>query len=395
MNNITYIIHANIVMEDRILVNGFLQITDKKITNIGSMDNYPSIAGSEEIIDCQQRGYIIPGMIDIHVHGAVGYDFMDGDVKSYEKIAKYLASEGVTAFLATTMSCPMVEIEAAIDALALYKKEQSEAVPEMIGIHLEGPFINRSKKGAQPEEAILKPDATQFNYLYDKSNQDIKLVTFAPEEDINFEFLQTITDKNVIASIGHSDADYDMTNRAIKAGVTHATHLFNGMRGIHHRDPGVAGAVLLDEEVYVEIIPDNIHFHKDLLVMVHKLKGLARMLVITDGIRAKGMPDGIYTLGGEEVEVLDNRCIQRKTGSLAGSVLNMNEARKNVEKWLHLSMIEQTHLVSLNQATHLGIADQKGSLAVGKDADIVWLNGDGEIEKTFCLGNIAFEKYRD
>ncbi|MCH7322928.1 N-acetylglucosamine-6-phosphate deacetylase [Solibacillus sp. MA9] len=392
MDKITYITHANIVMEDRVLTNGFLQITDKKITIIDSMGNFPLLAGSEEIIDCQQQGYIIPGMIDIHVHGAVGYDFMDGDIESYEKIAKYLASEGVTAFLATTMTCPMVEIEAAIDALALYKKEQSESVPEMIGIHLEGPFINRSKKGAQPEEAILKPDATQFNNLYEKSNQDIKLVTFAPEEDINFEFLQTLTNKNVIASIGHSDADYDMTNRAIKAGVTHATHLFNGMRGIHHRDPGVVGAVLLDEEVYVEIIPDNIHFHKDLLVMVHKLKGLSRMLVITDGIRAKGMPDGIYTLGGEEVEVFDNHCIQRKTGSLAGSVLNMNEARQNVEKWLHLSMIEQTHLVSLNQATHLGIADQKGSLAVGKDADIVWLNADGEIEKTFCLGNIAFEK---
>lgn len=389
---ITYIIHANIVMEDYILSNGFLQITDKKITKIDSMINYPSPAGAEEIIDCQQQGYIIPGMIDIHVHGAVGYDFMDGDIKSYEKIAKHLASEGVTAFLATTMTCPMVEIEVAIDALALYKKEQSASVPEMIGIHLEGPFINRTKKGAQPEEAILKPDATLFNYLYVKSKQDIKLVTFAPEEDMNFEFLQTLTEKNVIASIGHSDADFDMTNSAIKAGVTHATHLFNGMRGIHHRDPGVVGAVLLDEEVYVEIIPDNIHFHKDLLIMVHKLKNLSRMLVITDGIRAKGMPDGVYTLGGEEVEVFDNRCIQRKTGSLAGSVLTMNEARQNIEKWLHLSMIEQTHLVSLNQATHLGIADQKGSLAVGKDADIVWLNADGEIEKTFCLGNIAFEK---
>lgn len=387
-----YITHANIVMEDRILANGFLQITDKKITNIDSMDKFPPLVGPEEIIDCQQRGYIIPGMIDIHVHGAVGFDFMDGDVERYEEIAKYLASEGVTAFLATTMTCPMVEIETAMDALARYKNTQPEAVPEMLGIHLEGPFINRSKKGAQPEEAILKPDASQFNDLYEKSNQTIKLVTFAPEEDINFEFLQNLTEKNIIASIGHSDADYDMTNRAIKAGVTHATHLFNGMRGIHHRDPGVTGAVLLDEDVYVEIIPDNIHFHKDLLAMVRKLKGLERMVVITDGIRAKGMPDGVYTLGGEEIEVFDNRCIQRKTGSLAGSVLNMNEARKNVEKWLQLSIIEQTQLVSLNQAIHLGIDDQKGSLAVGKDADIVWLTGDGEIEKTLCLGKIAFEK---
>lgn len=392
MNSTTYIIHANIVMEDQMIENGFLQITNKKITAIDSMTNYVPQPSSEKIIDCQGQGFIIPGMIDIHVHGAVGHDFMDGKAESYSQIAKYLASEGVTSFLATTMSCPMAEIEQAIDALAIYKNSQPEAVAEMIGIHLEGPFINPSKKGAQPEEAILKPDAAQFNYLYEKSNQDIKLVTFAPEEDVNFDFLQTLVEKNVIASIGHSDADYEMTNRAIESGVTHATHLFNGMRGLHHRDPGVVGAVLMDERVSVEIIPDNIHFHKDLLKMVQKLKGLSRMLVITDGMRAKGMPDGIYTLGGEEVEVYNNRCVQRKSGSLAGSVLNMNDARQNVEKWLQLSMIEQTHLVSFNQATRLGLANQKGSLAVGKDADLVWLNSNGEIEKTFCLGTIAFEK---
>lgn len=395
MSKTTWIIHANIVMENSIVANGFLQITDKKITGIGQMENCPLLSGAEKIIDCQQQGYIIPGMIDIHIHGAVGCDFMDGDVLSYAKIAKYLASEGVTSFLATTMTCPMSEIEAAIEALASYQKDQPEAVANMVGIHLEGPFINRSKKGAQPEEAILKPSATQFNHLYELSNQSINLVTFAPEEDVDFELLQTLKSRGVIASIGHSDATYDRTINAIKAGVTHATHLFNGMRGIHHRDPGVAGAVLLEDDVYVEIIPDNIHFHKDLLLMVQKLKGLKRMLVITDGIRAKGMPDGIYTLGGEEIEVFDNRCIQRKTGSLAGSVLNMNTARQNVEEWLRLSIIEQTQLVSLNQAIHLGMSDYKGSLSVGKDADIVWLNNEGEIEKTICLGIVAFEKNRD
>ncbi len=392
MNKTTWIIHANIVMENAVVTNGFLQIVGEKIAEIGQMKNCPPLSGAGKIIDCQQQGYIIPGMMELHVHGAVGCDFMDSDIDSYAKIAKYLASEGVTSFLATTMTCPMPEIEAAIDALASYQKDQPEAVAKMLGIHLEGPFINQAKKGAQPEEAIVKPDVKQFNQLYERSNQSISLVTFAPEEDVNFELLQTLKSKGVIASIGHSDANYEMTIRAIKAGVTHATHLFNGMRGIHHRDPGVAGAVLLEDDVYVEIIPDNIHFHKDLLWMVRKLKGLERMLVITDGIRAKGMPDGIYALGGEEVEVVDNRCIQRKTGSLAGSVLHMNTARKNIEEWLQLSIIEQTHLVSLNQAIHLGMADHKGSLAVGKDADIVWLNAEGEIEKTLCLGIVAFEK---
>ncbi|MFJ8089391.1 N-acetylglucosamine-6-phosphate deacetylase [Lysinibacillus sp. NPDC095746] len=390
--NKTWIIHANIVMEEGILTNGFLQMVDGKIAVIDEMNNCPPLTSADNIIDCQQQGYIIPGMIDIHVHGALGHDFMDGVPANYAQIAKHLASEGVTAFLATTTTCPMSEIEAAIEALAFYNKEQPTAVAEMLGIHLEGPFINRLKKGAQPEESILKPNARQFNDLYDKSNQLIRLVTFAPEEDVNFELLRALKSKDVIASIGHSDATYDMAIGAIRAGITHATHLFNGMRGIHHRDPGVVGAVLLEDEVYVELIPDNIHFHKDLLLMVRKMKGLNRMLVITDGMRAKGMPDGIYTLGGEEVEVFDNRCIQRKTGSLAGSVLTMNTARKNIEEWLTLSLIEQVRLVSLNQAIHLGVSNRKGSLAVGKDADVIWLNAEGEIEKTFCLGNLAFEK---
>ncbi|MEC1177858.1 N-acetylglucosamine-6-phosphate deacetylase [Metasolibacillus meyeri] len=388
----TWLVHANIVLEDTILLDGFLHMIDGKIAALGKMEHRPPIPVEVYVIDCKQQGYVMPGMIDIHVHGAKGHDFMDADPICYAKIAKHLASEGVTAFLATTMTCPMSQIEAAVTALAAYYQEQPQAVAQMLGIHLEGPFINHSKKGAQPETAILAPNVQQFNYLYELSKGLIRLVTFAPEKDIDFAMLAELCKKNIIASIGHSDADYDMTMQAIRAGVTHATHLFNGMRGIHHRDPGVVGAVLLADNVYVEFIPDNVHFHKDLLPLIYKMKGLERMLVITDGIRAKGMPDGVYTLGGEEVEVANNCCIQRKTGSLAGSVLNMNTARKNVEQWLALSLPEQIRLVSLNQAIHLGIADFKGSLAIGKDADVVWLNADGEVEKTFCLGKLAFEK---
>ncbi|MEE3807435.1 MULTISPECIES: N-acetylglucosamine-6-phosphate deacetylase [Lysinibacillus] len=391
MNKI-WIINANIVLENQILNNGFLEMSGGKITVIDQMDNCPSLASIENVIDCQLKGYIIPGMIDIHVHGALGHDFMDADQICYSKMAKYLASEGITAFLATTMTAPMSEIEATIEELSSYYKNQPTAVAEMLGIHLEGPFINGAKKGAQPEEYILKPNVQQFNDLYDKSQQSIRLVTFAPEEDSNFELLKELTSKGIIASIGHSDADYHTAIHALKAGITHATHLFNGMSGLHHRDPGVVGAVLLAEDVYVEVIPDNIHFHKDLLPMVYKMTGLDRLLVITDGIRAKGMPDGMYSLGGNEVEVINNQCIQRKTGSLAGSVLNMNTARKNIEEWLTLSIVEQMRLVSLNQAVHLGFDKRKGSIALGKDADVVWLNEEGEVEKTFCLGNLAFEK---
>lgn len=385
------LINANIVTEHEILQHYFMQIEDGTIIEIGTMANCPAYNEVDTVVNCEESSYVLPGMIDIHVHGAVGHDFMDGDVGRYAEIARYLPSEGVTSFLATTMTSPMPQIEKAMTALAAYNAQQV-AGAQMLGIHLEGPFINRKQKGAQPEEAIAKPDVEQFLKLQALSQQLIKIVTFAPEEDADFALLKKMQEQEVIASIGHSDATYEEARAAMRAGVTHATHLFNGMRGLHHREPGVVGAALVDDDVYVELIPDGIHFHQDLATIVKRVKGLNRMLVITDGIRAKGMPDGVYTLGGEEVLVENNRCIQRKTGSLAGSVLTMNKARQNVEKWLELSLIEQCRIVALNQAEHLGIARKKGSLSVGKDADILILDENGEIHKTICLGKIVFEK---
>lgn len=388
-----YLINATIVLEDSILYEGFIHIKEEKIESIGGMGNCPSSATADRVVDCRGKQYVIPGMIDIHVHGAAGFDFMDGKQEAFEGIALALAKEGTTSFLATTITNPVSYLSHTLKSLERYRADSNgPGAAEMIGIHLEGPFINKEQKGAQPESAIILPNANLFKEWQELSGDAIKIITYAPELDNNFELLTELKRANVIPSMGHSNASYDESIHAITHGVTHATHLFNGMKGMHHRDPGVVGAVLLQDDVHVEIIPDGIHFHPDLLKLIIKMKRLGNILAITDGMRAKGMPDGEYDLGGQQVTVRDGKCLLTSTGSLAGSIVTMNSARLNLAKWLELSIHEQIQITSSNQADRLGLSSRKGSIKTGKDADIVVLGQDGAVELTICRGAIAFER---
>lgn len=388
-----YILNARIVLPNSLLDQGFIHIQDEKINTIGKMEDCPLIGSADQVIDCHGTGDAIPGMIDIHVHGAAGYDFMDTDEVAYKEIAQAFAKEGVTSFLATTITNPLDYTRETLKRLGDYHvRENVPGRAEMLGIHLEGPFINKEQKGAQPENAIVVPDANLFKEWQEVAGNAIKICTFAPELDVTKEFLEELKKTDVLSSMGHTNATYDESIDAIANGVTHATHLFNGMKGMHHRDPGVVGAALLQDDVHVEIIPDDIHFHKDLLKLIYKMKGVERILVITDGMRAKGMPDGTYDLGGQEVHVGEGRCVLASNGSLAGSIVTMNQARLNVAKWLDLSIHEQVQITSTNQASRLGMLDRKGTLAIGKDADIVILDSDGEVELTICRGTIAYER---
>ncbi|MDI2586961.1 N-acetylglucosamine-6-phosphate deacetylase [Psychrobacillus sp. NEAU-3TGS] len=387
-----YLTNATIVLEKSVIQDGFVHIKGEKIESVGKMADCPPINNKEEVFDCTDKQYVIPGMIDIHVHGAGGYDFMDSEQETIDSIALALAEEGTTSYLATTMTNPLSRISSTLKNLASYKRNSSRAgVAEMVGIHLEGPFINKEQKGAQPEDAILPPNCKLFEEWQKLSGDAIKIVTFAPELDANFELLKKLRLAGVIPSMGHTNATYNETVQAIGQGITHATHLFNGMKGLHHRDPGVVGGALLHDEVYVEVIPDGIHFHADLLKLVVRMKGLERILVITDGMRAKGMPDGIYDLGGQNVTVRDGKCLLTSTGSLAGSIVTMNKARLNLRTWLSLTILEQIQVTSINQAKRLGLFDRKGSIQAGKDADIVILGINGEVELTICRGVIAFQ----
>ncbi|WP_342597994.1 N-acetylglucosamine-6-phosphate deacetylase [Psychrobacillus sp. FSL H8-0483] len=388
-----FLLNATIVLEDSILQQGFIHIKADKIESVGEMANCPSFSDADQVFDCTGKQYAMPGMIDIHVHGAAGYDFMDGSHEAFEGIAMALAKEGTTSFLATTITNPIEHIAVTLKSLENYCAQSSGlGVAEMLGIHLEGPFINKKQKGAQPESAIIPPNSKVFREWQELSGNTIKIITFAPELDNQFELLAELKKTGVIASMGHTNASYGETMDAIDHGVSHATHLFNGMKGMHHRDPGVVGAALLHDDVHVEIIPDGIHFHPDLLKLIVKMKGLENVLAITDGMRAKGMPDGEYDLGGQQVTVREGTCVLSASGSLAGSIVTMNQARLNLTKWLNLSIHEQIQITSVNQAKRLGLSGRKGSIKAGKDADIVVLGRDGEVELTICRGSIAYER---
>ncbi|WP_318615612.1 N-acetylglucosamine-6-phosphate deacetylase [Sporosarcina sp. YIM B06819] len=391
MENI-FLLNATIVLENTLLQQGFVHIKGDKIESVGDMENCPSVSVDDRIIDCAGKQYVMPGMIDIHVHGAAGFDFMDGSQEAFEGIALALAKEGTTSFLATTITNPIEHTTGTLKNLELYyTQENGPGAAEMLGIHLEGPFINKQQKGAQPESAIIPPNVELFKEWQVLSGNSIKVITFAPELDAHFELLAELKETGVIASMGHTDASYDEVLTAVQHGVSHATHLFNGMKGMHHRDPGVAGGALIQDDVHVEIIPDGIHFHPDLLKMIVRMKGLEKVLVITDGMRAKGMPDGEYDLGGQQVTVHDGKCLLAN-GSLAGSIVTMNQARVNLAKWLNLSIHEQLQITSINQAKRLGQFDRKGSIQAGKDADIVVIGQDGVIELTICRGTVAYER---
>lgn len=383
-----WLLNATIVLERSILEDGFLHLKEGKICSLGHMADCPPIPDYDLQLDCESKR-IIPGMIDIHVHGAGGFDVMDVSVEALEGMAIKLAQEGTTSFLATTMTNPANRIGEAMSAIKMYRESNMQGVPEMIGIHLEGPFIHPVQKGAQPEQHILQPDIELFNEWQRLSGGAIKIVTFAPETG-DRSFVERLVQEGVIASIGHSNATYAETLENMRSGVSHATHLFNGMRGLHHREPGVVGAALLADEISVEVIPDGHHFHPDLLKLILRQKGVERLLVITDGIRAKGMPDGVYDLGGNNVIVRDGKCTLEKGDSLAGSILTMNEARRNMAKWGGLTLLEQSYVTSLNQAKRLGIDSRKGFIAVGKDADVVLLDETDHIEMTICNGIIAY-----
>ncbi|WP_096439548.1 N-acetylglucosamine-6-phosphate deacetylase [Alteribacter populi] len=340
-----------------------------------------------EVIEFPKGTLIVPGFIDIHIHGAYIADVMDAKKSTFPTMVRHLPKEGTTAFLATTITQEVAEKQKALENVAAYMEAPSEAGAELLGVHLEGPFISAKRAGAQPLEHIYKPDVTVFQQFEKAANNQIKLVTLAPEEGM--ELVDYLHSKNIIPSIGHSDALHAQVIEAIDHGVCHATHLFNGMRGIHHRDSGVAGSVFLYDELKAELVVDGIHVSPEMVKMTYKNKGEDGIILITDAMRAKGLGDGTYDLGGQDVTVKGERA-ELSNGTLAGSVLKMNEAVRNMVQFSGCSLYEAVKMASLNPAKQLGIDDRKGSIEVGKDADFTILNENFEIFETYCKGQSVY-----
>lgn len=375
-----YIKNGKFIMPDCILEDAILAF-DKKIE--GFVDDIPKGA---EVIDAEGK-FVSPGLVDVHIHGYLGEDTSDGNADGIFKMANGVMKNGVTSFCPTTMTVSMDEINAALNVVrSLKEKSKDWEGAEILGVNLEGPFINPNKKGAQAETHIKRPDA---KFVIDNSDV-ISLATMAPEMDGALEAIREIREKcDVVVSVGHSDATFEEAIEGIKAGASHITHLFNAQTVLHHRNPGVVGAGLL-ENVTTELIADTFHVHKGLFELVARIKG-DNLVLITDCTRAGGMPDGEYTLGGQPIFVQGVKCLLEDGKTIAGSVLKLNNAVKNFADNTSLPLYKVVSLASLNPAKAIGVADRKGSLEKGKDADIILADENFNIIKTIIGGEVKYE----
>jgi len=345
-----------------------------------------------QIIKFPSSYNLIPGMIDLHTHGAGGSDVMDGAMDAFTAIAEILPKEGVTSFLPATMTKEIKAIEGAVEIINRFAGRQKDILgAEVLGIHLEGPFISRHKAGAQCAKNILPPSISLLKKIQKLSGGLIKIVTLAPEENGAIQLAKALKKRGIIVSIGHSNASYAEVVKAISAGCGYATHLFNAMSGINHREPGAVTALLVNSSVTVELVADGIHLHPAVIEMVYKTKGAERIVLVTDSMRAKYLRDGKYELGGQKVNVKRGR-VTLGDGTLAGSVLKMNDALKNVISFTRCSLRDALKMVCENPAKLLNIYSRKGSVAEGKDADLVVLDEKYDVAMTICRGRVAYAK---
>lgn len=374
-----YIKNGKFILCDSIIENAILAFGNKIC---GFVDEIPENA---EVIDADGC-YVAPGLIDVHIHGYLGKDTSDGNADGIFKMANGVMKNGVTSFCPTTMTVSMDEINKSLDVVRSLKEKSKEwQGAEILGVNLEGPFINPKKKGAQAETHIKAPDA---KFVIDNSDI-ISLATMAPEMDGGCEAIKEIREKsNVVVSIGHTDATFEETLKGIEAGASHMTHLFNAQTPLHHRNPGVVGAALL-KDVTTELIADTFHVHQALFELLDRVKG-DKLVLITDCTRAGGMPDGEYSLGGQPIFVKGVQCLLRD-GTIAGSVLKLNNAVKNFKENANIPLWKAVAAASINPAKAIGVDDKKGSIEKGKDADIIIADGDFNIVKTIIGGKIKYE----
>lgn len=367
-------------------------VTEKGLekTSLTYDEKFVTIGKNEEgLQELPEEYVVVPGFIDEHVHGAAGSDAMDGTMEDLGKIANALASEGTTAFLATTMTQSPENITKALKAVKAYRELSPESGAEILGVHLEGPFISKDFVGAQPIEYVAKPSVEVFKKYQDASGDCVRIVTLAPEVEGSIELIKYLVSQNIVASIGHTNATYVDVKKAVEAGATNLTHTYNAMKPLHHREVGTVGSGFLFDELNCECICDGIHVSGPAIQLLHKNKPADKMTLITDAMRAKHMPDGVSELGGQVV-IVKNGEARLENGTLAGSVLKMNNAVKNVMKFLNLPLEEVVKLASQNPAKNLGVFDQMGSIKEGKRADFVILDKDLNVVQTVRNGKVIY-----
>ncbi len=388
----TTVIHAGrILTPDEEFNDSIIVVEGSRIAAIGHRDEIRVPADAVDYVAAEMT--VVPGFVDVHIHGAGGHDVMEGTARALDRIAATVARHGTTSLVATTVTAPIEETCHSLEGIARYihnheelkePQENGKLAAEFVGIHLEGPFISKARRGVHPPDSIARPSVEVLQKFLDAADGLVKIVTIAPEIPGACELIQYAAAAKIVAAIGHTDADYDQARAAIQAGARHAVHMFNAMRPFAHRDPGVVGAILTDPEVTAEIIADGVHVAGPTIQVLLGCKGFDTVLLVSDGIAATGMPDGNYRLGNFEVTVRDG-VARNSEGKLAGSTLTLDRALRYLVA-LGVPLKDAVRMATVLPARRLGLAGKKGIIAVGADADLVALTPDLRVAGVMTRG---------
>jgi N-acetylglucosamine-6-phosphate deacetylase len=344
---------------------------------------------SLQVIDASNY-LVVPGFIDVHVHGAMGYDTMDATPIALAEMAQFFAQHGVTSFLATTMAAETEALLAAIANVATYQRTPLRTDgAAILGLHLEGPYLSTGQPGAQPVKNIRPAVYEEYIQLF--THQNVRLLTLAPEVAANRELLKYAVEQGVAVAVGHSMATYAEVMEAVELGLNHACHTFNGMLGLHQREPGVVGAVLTCEQIFAQVIADLVHVHPAILNLLIKAKGAERTILITDAMRATGQPDGSYDLGGQAVTVCGGVACLAEGNSLAGSTLTLDQALRNIKEVTALPLPAILPMLTTTPAQSIGVGAARGKIEVGYLADLVILDSNLSVQLTMVEGRIVYQ----
>lgn len=383
----TTLLHSRrAITSDGEISDAGILLRDGQIESISARESMSLPAGAVEVQAADLTA--IPGFVDVHIHGAGGRDVMEGSTDALRTVAKKLAQFGTTSFLATTVTAGIDDTLRAVEGIARYVPEQHKSDPacaEVLGIHFEGPFLSKARRGVHPADLLQLPSAPVLDRFLKAAAGNARLLTIAPELLGAAPCIDAARHAGLVVSIGHTDATYEQARAAIARGARHATHVYNAMRPFTHRDPGVIGAVLTSTDVTAELIADGIHVDEVAMKILLQAKGPERVVLISDGISATGMPDGKYMLGGIDVTVSNGVC-RNADGNLAGSTLTLDRALRNIVN-LGIPLPAAVRMLTLNPASLLGIEFKKGALRTGADADILLLDESLQIRQVWTRGN--------
>jgi N-acetylglucosamine-6-phosphate deacetylase len=380
----TIVIKGNVLTPREQIGGGSVVVEDGRIAEVSE-----GKAPQGRVLDFEGC-YVVPGFVDIHVHGGAGEDVMDASDGGLDRLSLFLAAGGVTSFLATTYTDSQERTLKAVREIGEAAKRGTRGA-RLLGLHMEGPYISAERSGAQNRAHIRLPALDELGQASLEAGGSLRMVTLAPEVDGALEAVRWLASRGIVPAAGHTDATYDEARAGIEDGIRHASHLFNGMRSLHHREPGLVGAALDDERVTVELIADCYHIHPAVLRIVARLKGAGRTALVSDSIAAAGLPDGDYSLGGMKVAVRHGKSLL-VSGTLAGSTIRLCDAVRNMVERADAPLREAVEMASTTPSRVAGAADRKGSIAPGMDADITVLDRGFSVMLTMVEGRVVYEK---